>query len=153
VEPKGGLEPPTYRLRIRSLPLTWSRSPPADISGRLGDMSFSTYTHLVPKPLAWLHGEVKTPPFSRAARLEAGELLRRLQEGESLGLPHSRPMPDIGPGCHELRVADEKTAHRLFYAVRPDAIVILGVVTKKSRTTPGSILKSCSARLRRFEEV
>ena len=105
------------------------------------------------KPLAWLHGEVKTPPFSRAARLEAGELLRRLQEGELLGLPHSRPMPDIGPACHELRVADEKTAHRLFYAVRPDAIVILGVVTKKSRTTPESILKSCSARLRRFEEV
>ncbi len=24
------------------------------------------------KPLVWLHGEVKTPPFSRAARLEAG---------------------------------------------------------------------------------
>ena len=105
------------------------------------------------KPLAWLHGEVKTPPFSRAARLEAGELLRRLQEGESLGLPHSRPMPDIDPGCHELRVADEKTAHRLFYAVRPDAIVILGVASKKSRTTPGSILKNCSARLRRFEEA
>jgi len=62
-------------------------------------------------------------------------------------------MPGIGPGCHELRVADEKTAHRLFYAVRPDAIVILGLVTKKSRTTPQSILKSCSARLRRFEEV
>jgi phage-related protein len=107
----------------------------------------------VTKPLAWLYGEVKTPPFSRAARLEAGELLRRLQEGESLGLPRSRPMPDIGPGCHELRVTDEKTTHRLFYAVRPDAIVILGVVTKKSRSTPGSILKSCSARLRRFEEV
>jgi phage-related protein len=116
-------------------------------------MSYSTYTRLVVKPLAWLHGEVKTPPFSRAARLEAGELLRRLQEGESLGLPHSRPMPDVGPGCHELRVADEKTAHRLFYAVRPDAIVILGVVTKKSRRTPGNILKICSARLRRFEEV
>jgi hypothetical protein len=31
------------------------------------------------KPLAWLHGEIKTPPFSAAARLEAGELLRLLQ--------------------------------------------------------------------------
>jgi acyl-CoA synthetase (AMP-forming)/AMP-acid ligase II len=28
------------------------------------------------KPLVWLHGDVKTPPFSRAARLEAGTLLR-----------------------------------------------------------------------------
>jgi hypothetical protein len=28
------------------------------------------------KPLVWLHGEVKTPPFTPAARLEAGTLLR-----------------------------------------------------------------------------
>ena len=39
------------------------------------------------KPLVWLHGEVKTPPFSQVARLEAGFLLRRLQQGESLGMP------------------------------------------------------------------
>jgi len=25
------------------------------------------------KPLVWLHGEVKTPPFSSAARIDAGE--------------------------------------------------------------------------------
>ena len=25
------------------------------------------------KPLVWLHGEVKTPPFSEAARIEAGK--------------------------------------------------------------------------------
>jgi hypothetical protein len=24
------------------------------------------------KPLVWLHGEIKTPPFSKDARLEAG---------------------------------------------------------------------------------
>ena len=48
------------------------------------------------KPLVWLRGEVKTPPFSAAARLEAGTLLRRLQGGEKLSMPHSRPMPVIG---------------------------------------------------------
>lgn len=42
-------------------------------------------------PLVWLRGAVKTPPFSAAARLEAGVLLRRLQRGEKLGMPHSRP--------------------------------------------------------------
>jgi hypothetical protein len=31
------------------------------------------------KPIAWLKGEVKTPPLSAAARLEAGYLLRQLQ--------------------------------------------------------------------------
>jgi len=30
------------------------------------------------KPLIWLKGEVKTPPFSTQARLEAGFLLRKL---------------------------------------------------------------------------
>src|ERR1017187_1970693 len=33
------------------------------------------------KPLGWLKGEVKAPPFSAEARLEAGFLLRRLQKG------------------------------------------------------------------------
>lgn len=59
------------------------------------------------KPIVWLHGEVKTPPFTQAARLETGLLLRRLQQGENIGLPQSRPMPSIGAHCHELRVRDE----------------------------------------------
>lgn len=33
------------------------------------------------KPLVWLYGEVKTPPFSQEARMEAGFLLRQLQQG------------------------------------------------------------------------
>lgn len=44
------------------------------------------------KPLSWLHGEVKTPPLSKAARIETGFLLRRLQHGEKLTMPQSRPM-------------------------------------------------------------
>jgi len=31
------------------------------------------------KPLRWLHGQVKTPPMSVAARREIGMLLRELQ--------------------------------------------------------------------------
>ena len=38
------------------------------------------------KPLVWLDGEIKTPPFSSEARLEAGFLLRRLQLGQALSL-------------------------------------------------------------------
>ena len=116
-------------------------------------MSFATYIPGVTKPLAWLEGEVRTPPFSREARLEAGELLRRLQEGEKLDLPHSRPMPEIGAGCHELRVTDERMQHRIFYAIRPDAIVVLGVLQEKTRVTPKDVLRACAARLRRFEEA
>jgi hypothetical protein len=48
------------------------------------------------KSLVWLHGEIQTPPFSKYARVEAGVLLGRLQQGGVLPLPHSRPMPSIG---------------------------------------------------------
>jgi len=58
------------------------------------------------KPLAWLKGEIKTPPFSAEARVEAGYLLRKVQLGRSLGMPHSQPMPSIGPRCQELRVKE-----------------------------------------------
>jgi len=65
------------------------------------------------KPLAWLHGEIKTPPFSRAARMEAGYLLRLLQKGQAVGMPQSRPMPVVGPRCHELRVRDAEADWRI----------------------------------------
>ena len=46
------------------------------------------------KSLVWLYGEIKTPPFSDNARIEAGFLLRRLQRGDKLSMPQSRPMPE-----------------------------------------------------------
>ena len=55
------------------------------------------------KEIMILRGEIKTPPLSSAARREIGYLLRELQGGETLSLPHSRPMPNIGARCHELR--------------------------------------------------
>ena len=86
----------------------------------------------VDKPLVWLHGEVKTPPLSREARVETGHLLRLLQIGEKLSLPHSRPMPSIGSRCHELRVIDENKIWRIVYRIDADAIVILEVFQKNS---------------------
>jgi len=104
------------------------------------------------KPLVWLHGEVKTPPFSQASRVEAGFLLRRLQQGEMLGLPHSRPMPSIGLRCHELRVNDRNTTWRIVYRVDPDAIVILEVFRKTTTKTPVSVIDTCKRRLRMYDD-
>lgn len=106
-----------------------------------------------PKPLVWLHGEIKTPPFSRAARLEAGMLLRQLQDGESLGMPHSRPMPDIGPRCHELRVRDEGRSWRIVYRFDMDAIVIITVFAKTTQQTPKHVIHDCQRRLQAFDGV
>lgn len=88
------------------------------------------------KPLVWLHGEIQTPPFSSAARLEAGFLLRRLQMGERLSLPHSRPMPAIDASVHELRINDQNTTWRIVYRIDDDAIIIAEVFSKKTRSTP-----------------
>lgn len=102
--------------------------------------------------MAWLHGEVKTPPFSQAARVEAGFLLRKLQEGEALSLPHSRPMPSIGPRCHELRINDRNATWRIVYRVDPDAIVILEVFKKTTAKTPVPVIDTCKRRLRMYED-
>jgi len=99
------------------------------------------------RPLVWLKGGVKTPPFSSQARLEAGLLLRRLQQGQALSLPHSRPMPAIGRQCHELRISDRDQTWRIAYHVAPDAIVILEVFSKKAMATPVQIVEVCQKRL------
>ena len=105
------------------------------------------------KPIMWLHGEVRSPPFSAQAHLEAGVLLRRLQRGETLGLPHSRPMPSIGRRCHELRVVDHDATWRIAYRLDADAVVIADVFKKMTRTTPRSVVQRCVARLRRYDEL
>jgi phage-related protein len=105
------------------------------------------------KLLVWLHGEVKTPPFSKEARVEAGTLLRRLQQGENIGPPHSRPMPTIGRRCHELRIQDEDVIWRIIYRNDPDAVIIGEVFAKKSRRTPKDVIENCKRRFRRYDEA
>jgi len=100
-----------------------------------------------------LKGEIKTPPMSAAARRETGFLLRRLQQGEHLGLPHSRPMPDIGPRCHELRVNDLNKTWRIIYRVDDDSIVVAEVFEKKTRRTPQQVVGNCQRRLRLYDEA
>ena len=105
------------------------------------------------KPLVWLHGEIKSPPFSSDARIEVGCLLRRLQRGDSLSMPHSRPMPEIGRRCHELRNVDGEHTWRIIYRVDRDAIVIAEVFSKKTRKTPPHVIERCKQRLRGYDEV
>jgi phage-related protein len=104
-----------------------------------------------PKRLAWLKGEIKTPPFSEAARRSAGLLIRRLQRGELLGLPHSRPMPAIGPRCHELRISDGRREWRIFYRLDPAEILILDVTPKATQKAPQKVIDGCKVRLRDFD--
>jgi len=70
-------------------------------------------------------------------------LLRRLQLGEKLVLPHSRPMPSIGARCHELRVNDEGVTWRIIYSIDPDAIIVLEVFAKRTSQTPEHVIAVC----------
>jgi phage-related protein len=105
------------------------------------------------KPLVWLAGEVKSPPLSDEARVEAGFLLRRVQGGENLSLPHSRPMPTIGGGCHELRIVDKNATWRVVYFVARDAVVILEVFSKKTQETPKHVIEACKRRLQAYRSA
>lgn len=67
----------------------------------------------IDKPLVWIQGEVKSPPFSADARIKAGFLLRRLQKGDLIAMPDSRPMPSIGKNCYELRINEKNKTWRI----------------------------------------
>ncbi len=120
---------------------------------KVADMSELTYyvRGMTGKPLRWLHGEVKTPSIDLEARREMGMLLRELQDGEMLAMPHSRPMPGIRPRRYELRVNDETNTWRLLYRIDADAILILEMFAKKTRTTPQPVIRDCRRRLKLYD--
>lgn len=105
------------------------------------------------RPLVWLEGEIKTPPFSATARVEAGYLLRRLQRGEHLRMPHARPLPAIGARCWELRIVDLGRAWRIICRVDPDAVVIAAVFQKTTRAIPARVIADCRRRLSAYDRA
>lgn len=104
-------------------------------------------------PLVWLHGEIKSPPLSKKARLLCGFLLRGLQQGHRLSMPDSRPMPSIGARCHELRVPDGPRDWRIVYRIDDDAIVIADVFAKTSQKTPKQVIATCRARFALYDRT
>ena len=103
------------------------------------------------KELVRLHGEVKSPPFTSLGRQRAGFLLRRLQQGERLAAPHSKPVKSIGPRCHELRINDEAGFWRIMYRIDPDVIIVMDVHQKKSNAIPKRVVEACKKRLRDYD--
>lgn len=80
-------------------------------------------------------------------------LLRRLQRGETLALPRSRPMPSIGLRCYELRIQDERVAWRIVYRADVDAVVVCDVFHKTTRATPEAVIRTCGRRLSLYDEL
>jgi phage-related protein len=83
-----------------------------------------------------------------------GALLRLVQRGEKLSLPHSRPMTQaIGRRCHELRVRDAESGltWRLVYRVDADAIIVAHWWAKKTERTTTADLALCRKRLALYD--
>ena len=62
-------------------------------------------------------------------------------------------MPQIGRGCHELRLRDADHAWRIVVCIDADAIVILDVFAKTTRATPKAAIDRCRERLGRYRDV
>jgi len=103
------------------------------------------------KPLVWLHGEIKTPPFTHEGRQETGMLLRLLQEGEQLTMPQAEPLPSVGPRCGALRVRDAEHDWRIIYRVDSDAVLVVEVYSKKTRKIPDEVMERSRRRLKQYD--
>ena len=59
----------------------------------------------------------------------------------------------IAAGCHELRIVDAGATWRIVYRVSSDAIVIVNVFSKKSQTTPRSVIETSRRRLQEYDHA
>jgi phage-related protein len=85
-------------------------------------------------------------------RADLADALARLDEGLTLSMPLSRPMSDIGPGVHELRLKDRSGVYRVIYAVViAGTIGVLHAFKKTTRTTPKANLILARMRLKELK--
>ncbi len=52
-------------------------------------------------------------------------------------------MPSINRQCHQIQVNGENQTWGIIYHLAADAVIILGVFSKKTSATPDEILKTC----------
>ena len=106
----------------------------------------------VKKDLVFLAG-VNAPPLTSKSKRDAGFYLNRIQNGEMLALPISRPMPTIGPRVHELRLSDEAGDWRVVYRIDADEVIVVEVFKKTTPQTPKRVIDLCEQRLTAFDAL
>ena len=76
-----------------------------------------------------------------------------LQRGFSLGMPLSRPMPEVARGVEEVRLRDEAGQYRVFvHRKAGEDILVLRAFRKKSAQTPSSELRIARRRLKELTD-
>lgn len=105
------------------------------------------------KAIHWLVETPRTPPFSETVRRLAGYLLARLQDGETIGMPHSRPIPAVAPRLHELRLRDPEAqaTWRIIYRADADRVVVVHIYDKDDNRMPTRVQRVCRDRVRDYD--
>ena len=87
--------------------------------------------------------------FPKDVRARLGKGLYRLQMGEDLGMPNSRPMPAVGAAVSELRVKNADGSFRAFYYVASaKGVLVFHAFAKKTQRTPPLELDLARKRLK-----
>jgi phage-related protein len=105
-------------------------------------------------PVLWNENTRKAVSrFPKEVRRELGYLLYRLQQGDTLTMPHCRPMPTVATGVCELRVKGKDGQYRLFYfAVSKQGIFAIHAFKKKSQKTPKRDLDQARVNLKELQD-
>src|ERR1700744_5961514 len=89
--------------------------------------------------------------FPEEVREDLADALSRLEEGHTLSMPLSRPMPSIGRGVHELRLKDRSGIYRVIYFLAGRGLIhLLHAFTKKTQATPQHDIELAKKRLKEF---
>lgn len=100
--------------------------------------SFSAIQKRITDP-AHFHTKARTElqGLPTEVRREFGKAIFDLQNGQTLSMPLSRPMPSVGPGVSELRVKTRQGNYRIFYYTHGDTgVVVFHTFNKKTEQTP-----------------
>jgi len=87
--------------------------------------------------------------FPEEVRKELGKAIRDLQGGAKLGMPVSKPMPDVAMGAAELRVRGKDGVYRTFYYTKSSrGILIFHAFVKKTQKTASDDIELGRKRLK-----
>jgi phage-related protein len=87
--------------------------------------------------------------FPESVRENITDAAARLDLGQILQMPLSRPMPSIGKGVHELRFKDRSGIYRVIYVLLGKGTIwFLHAFTKKTEKTPDQNIEVAKKRLR-----
>lgn len=68
-------------------------------------------------------------------------------------MPQSEPLTDVCSRCGALRVRDAGHNWRIMYRIDSDAVLVLEVYAKKTRTIPKAVIERCKRRLIEYDKA